>query len=55
MPTPHEDHAATQPWMTEEHRAWLVARKEADGTPYCFDCHDWHYPDEDHSMFPFGT
>jgi hypothetical protein len=53
--TPHEDHAATQTWMTEDHRAYLVVRMAELGIPYCYECHDWHHPDEDHSMFPFGA
>jgi hypothetical protein len=48
--TPVEDFLRNRPRYDPEHVAYIAARRDADGTPYCWECHDWHYPDEDHSM-----
>lgn len=49
MPTPAEDFLGNSPHYDRAHIEGVAARREADGTPYCWECHDWHRPDEEHS------
>ena len=46
--TPAEDFAAHNTWASADHVAFLAERKANDA--YCFECHDWHESNEDHSM-----
>jgi hypothetical protein len=47
--TPAQDFLANRPYYDPEHVAHIARVKAADGTPYCWECHDWHFPDEEHS------
>jgi hypothetical protein len=44
-----EDFLATRPEYTREHVEYIASVKYRDATPYCWECHDWHYPDEEHT------
>lgn len=48
--TPAEDFLRRHSFYDPEHVEYIARTKEADGTPYCWECGDWHYPDEQHSM-----
>lgn len=47
---PAEDFYLHWSWVTREEAAYLADVKAEDGTPYCRECHDWHFPNENHSM-----
>lgn len=50
MPTPAEDFYAHWPQYDREHIEVFVEAVTERGTPYCWECHDWHGPDEYHSV-----
>lgn len=50
IPAPAEDFYLHHSWATREHAAYVAGVKADDGTPYCRECHDWHFADEQHSM-----
>jgi hypothetical protein len=39
--------AAVHPWRDDDLVTWLF---ENSLEPFCFECADWHNPDEEHSM-----
>lgn len=49
--TPAEDFVAHHSWATREHADYLAEINAADGGwPYCWVCHDWHRPEDEHSL-----
>lgn len=50
IPAPAEDFYVNHPYYDREHVAYIADRKAEQGVPYCRECHDWHFADEQHSM-----
>lgn len=48
-PTPAEDFYAHRPHYDREHIEHIVTAVEERGTPYCWECHDWHDVGDEHS------
>lgn len=44
-----EDFLRYRPYYTRSHVSTILLHIEVIGLPYCYDCHDWHQDDEDHS------
>lgn len=50
IPAPAEDFFLHHSWVNLDEARYLAGVKADDGTPYCRECHDWHHPNEDHSL-----
>lgn len=37
---------------SKEHTEYLEKLMKDEGVPYCYECHDWHFIGEEHSMMP---